>query len=290
RARAGREPLAGGHGDAPEGGPGGRGAADLVVRRPGRNDTGHPGRSAASSTARPAPRPGHRRLPPARGDGRRAAARGAPPGGRTDLAGPEKTRGRARASRAGALAALPRGREGQAAPTALRSPRVRRHRAGRRRCRLHSPRGRSRAGWADRSRALLPDRSKGAKWPHRVDPSRVPFAADDVRGRRSLAGTAAIRRTGHRRFHQAKAEEVEMRSWDESVLALALRTQAVVLGLLIGRWVAEQEAPQRAVIVHFGDLDELGARMLLLEELARRHRQVSAITCEQLAEVAWEIR
>lgn len=83
-----------------------------------------------------------------------------------------------------------------------------------------------------------------------------------------------------------------MRSWDEIVLALALLTQGVVLGLLMGRCVAEQEAPQRAVIVHVGDLDELGARMLLLGELARRHRQVSAIACDQLAEVAtaWEIR
>lgn len=89
-----------------------------------------------------------------------------------------------------------------------------------------------------------------------------------------------------------------MRSWDEIVLALALLTQGVVLGLLMGRCVAEQEAPQRAVIVHVGDLNELGARMLLPEErrrfleLARRHRQVSAIACEQLAEVAtaWEIR
>lgn len=81
-----------------------------------------------------------------------------------------------------------------------------------------------------------------------------------------------------------------MRSWDEIVLALALLTQGVVLGLLMGRWVAEQEAPQRAVIVHVGDLDALGARMLLLAELARRHRQVSAIACEQLAATAWEIR
>lgn len=39
-----------------------------------------------------------------------------------------------------------------------------------------------------------------------------------------------------------------MKSWDEIVLALALLTQGVVLGLLLGRCVAEQEAPQRAVI------------------------------------------
>jgi len=64
-----------------------------------------------------------------------------------------------------------------------------------------------------------------------------------------------------------------MRSWDTIVLALALLTQGVVLGLLMGRWVAEQEAPQRAVIVHVGD-------------------RVSAIACDQLVEVAtaWEIR
>jgi len=81
-----------------------------------------------------------------------------------------------------------------------------------------------------------------------------------------------------------------VRSWDEIVLALALLTQGVVLGLLMGRCVAEQEAPQRAVIVHVGDLDELGARMLLLEERRRFSAEVSAIACEQLAATAWEIR